>query len=197
MSDPKADDTIAFAEPVAALSAEPGAEPFDEPIDDDLDERLAAAAPRRLANRATYALLALVIAVAGFVGGAQVQKQYGTPAAASTGSPAGANAAGGQYPGAGQFPGGGAARASGAPGGGTGQQGGGRAGAITGTVKLVDGNTVYIETPDGQTITVKTSDQTTVLAPGKLSDLTAGATVSVQGQTTDGTVTATTVTRTK
>jgi hypothetical protein len=171
-------------------------EPFDEPVDDDLDRRLAAAAPRRLANRATYALLALVIAVAGFAGGAQVQKQYGTPAAASTGSPGGANAAGGQYPGAGQFPGG-AGRASGAPGGGTGQQGAGRGNAITGTVKLVDGNTVYIETPDGQTITVKTSDQTTVLAPGTLSDLTAGATVSVQGQSADGTVTATTVTRTK
>jgi hypothetical protein len=170
------------------------AEPFDEPVDDDLDQRLAAAAPRRLANRATYALLALVIAVAGFVGDAQVQKRYGTPAAASTGSPAGGNAAGGQYPGA--FPGG-AGRASGAPGAGTGQQGAGRGGAITGTVKLVDGNTVYIETPDGQTITVKTSDQTTVLAPGKLSDLTPGATVSVQGQSAAGTVTATTVTRTK
>lgn len=187
MSDPKA------GEPITALAA-PAAEPFDEPIDDDLDQRLAAAAPRRLANRATYALLALVIAVAGFVGGAQVQKQYGTPAAASTGSPGGANAA--QYPGAGQFPGG-AGRASGAPGGGTGQQGAGRGNAITGTVKLVDGNTVYIETPDGQTITVKTTGQTTVLAPGELSDLTAGATVSVQGQSTDGTVTATTVTRTK
>jgi hypothetical protein len=171
-------------------------EPFDEPIDDDLDQRLAAAAPRRLANRATYALLALVIAVAGFVGGAQVQKNYGTPAAASTGSPTGANAAGpggGQY--GGQFPGG-AGRASGAPG--TGQQGGtGRGNAITGTVKLVDGNTVYIETPDGQTITVKTTDQTQVLTPGKLSDLAAGATVSVQGQSADGTVTATSVTRTK
>jgi hypothetical protein len=187
MSDPKADE--ATTEQLPELIAEP----FDEPIDDDLNQRLAAAAPRRLANRATYVLLALVIAVAGFVGGAQVQKQYGTPAAASTGSPTGANAGGGQY--GGQFPGGGAGRASGAPG--TGQQGTGRSNAITGTVKLVDGNTVYIETPDGQTITVKTTDQTTILAPGKLSDLTAGATVSVQGQNTDGTVAATSVTKNK
>lgn len=170
-------------------------EPFSEPVDDDLDKQLAAAAPRQFANRATYVLLALVIAVAGFVGGAQVQKHYGTPAAASN-TPAGGGqfpggAAAGQY-GGGQFPGG-AGRASGAPGGAGNRAGG----AITGTVKLVDGTTVYIETPDGQTITVKTSGQTAVLAPGKLADLAVGSTVTVQGQNTDGTVNATTVTRAK
>ncbi|GIJ70062.1 DUF5666 domain-containing protein [Virgisporangium ochraceum] len=153
-------------------------DPFEEPVEDDLDERLAAAAPKRLANRATYALLALVIAVAGFIGGTQVQKRYGTPEAASAAAPTGAA----------QFPGGGAGRASGAPG------GGGR-GGITGTVKLVDGTTVYIETPDGQTITVRTTGDTVVLVPGRLADLAVGSTVTVQGQNADGTVTATSVTR--
>jgi hypothetical protein len=170
---------------------EPFDEPFDEPVEDDLDKRLAAAAPRRLANRATYVLLALVIAVAGFIGGAQVQKHYGTPAAASNNGSGGTNpnAAGGQFPG-------GAGRASGASGAQQGT-GGGRGNAITGTVKLVDGTTVYIETSDGQTITVKTNGDTTVLAPGKLADIAVGSTVTVQGQNADGTVTATQVSRTK
>ena len=56
---------------------------------------------------------------------------------------------------------------------------------------------MYIETSDGQTITVRTNGETTVLAPGRLADLAVGSTVTVQGQNADGTVTATTVTKTK
>jgi hypothetical protein len=164
---------------------------LDHPFEDDLDKRLDAAAPRRLANRATYVLIALVIAVAGFVGGAQVQKHFGTPAAASTadaGGPAGAGGLGGPA---------GAGRPSGFPGGGgtTGPSQGNR--AITGTVKLVDGTTVYIETSDGQTLTVRTTDGTTVLKPGTLADITVGATVTVQGQNVDGTVDATSISKAK
>ena len=161
---------------------------LDEPIADDLDARLAAAAPRQWANRATYVLLTLVIAVAGFVGGAQVQKHFGTPAAAASGDTGGP--AGRATGAAGAFPGAGAGRQSAAPGG----QG---ARGITGTVKLVDGTTVYIETADGQTITVRTNGSTTVSTPGTLADITVGATVTVQGQTTDGTVTATSISRAK
>jgi hypothetical protein len=122
--------------------------------------------------------------VGGFLGGAQVEKHYGMPA---TSPSANASAA---VPGfAGRF------------GGGAGQNAGtgstGRGNAITGTVKLVDGTTVYIETSDGQVLTVRTSDSTTVQLPGTLKDLTAGATVSVQGQNANGTVTATQITRTK
>jgi hypothetical protein len=162
---------------------------LDEPLTEDLTERLAAAAPRRYANRATYVLVALVIAVAGFVGGAQVQKHFGTtPAAASNTSEQAGTA---RDAGAGaNFPGAGAGRQSGAPGGQTNR-------GITGTVKLVDGTTIYIETSDGQTITVRTSGTTTVLTPGSLADIAVGATVTVQGQNADGTVTATSVTRAK
>ncbi|MEV6929604.1 hypothetical protein AB0M46_34640 [Dactylosporangium sp. NPDC051485] len=160
------------------------------PLDDDLNERIAKSAPRRLANRATYVLAGLALLVAGFVGGAQVQKSYGTaPAASGPGgvNPAAlANRGGGQgFPGTGQ--------------GGTGQGGtgtGGR-GGITGTVKLVDGTTVYVESADGTTYIVKTSDKTTVSAPGALKDLTAGSTVTVQGQNAEGTVTATAITKSK
>jgi hypothetical protein len=159
-----------------------------QPLDDDLNERITKAAPRRLANRATYALAGLALLVVGFVGGAQVQKSYGTAPAAST-------PAGGVNP---------AALASafanrGQGGGGTGAQAGtgsGRSG-VTGTVKLVDGTTVYVETADGTTVIVKTSGTTTVSAPGALKDLTAGSTVTVQGQTADGAVTATSITKTK
>jgi hypothetical protein len=164
---------------------------LDEPLTEDLTERLAAAAPRRFANRATYVLVALVIAVAGFVGGAQVQKHFGTTPAAASGTSGLAGAGTGRNAGAGNFPGGGAGRASGAPGGAQATRG------ITGTVKLVDGTTIYIETSDGQTITVRTSGTTTVLTPGSLADIAVGATVTVQGQNADGTVTATSITRAK
>jgi len=177
-SDPEVTDDLTFADGL------------DEPIADDLDTRLAAAAPRQWANRATYALLALVIAVAGFVGGAQVQKHFGTPAAAAAADAGGLAGAGRATGAAGAFPGAGAGRQSGAPGG----QG---ARGITGTVKLVDGTTVYIETPDGQTITVRTNGNTTVSTPGTLADITVGATVTVQGQTADGAVTATSISRAK
>ncbi|MFF5230483.1 hypothetical protein [Dactylosporangium sp. NPDC000521] len=162
-----------------------------QPLDDDLNERITKAAPRRLANRATFVLAGLALLVAGFVGGAQVQKSYGTAPAAATG-PGGVNPAAlaSQFAGRG-FNGGQA---------GTGAQGGaqgGTRGGITGTVKLVDGTTVYVETADGQTLIVKTSGTTTVSTPGALKDLTAGSSVTVVGQNADGTVTATSITKTK
>ncbi|MEV0130548.1 hypothetical protein AB0H83_19060 [Dactylosporangium sp. NPDC050688] len=179
---------LAFAEEPDDLLA--------QPLDDDLNERIAKAAPRRLANRATYVLAGLALLVAGFVGGAQVQKSYGT-APAATGAPGGANPA--AFPS--QFAGRGAQGGQGAPGAqggnaGTGGQTGTR-GGITGTVKLVDGTTVYVETADGQTLIVKTSGTTTVSVPGALKDLTAGSSVTIVGQNADGTVTATSITKTK
>lgn len=161
-----------------------------QPLDDDLSERISKAAPRRLANRATYVLAGLALLVAGFVGGAQVQKSYGTaPAASTPGGGVNPAALASQFAGRGGFPGG-------AQGGtGTGQTG--TRGGITGTVKLVDGTTVYVETADGQTLIVKTSGTTTVSMPGALKDLTAGSSVTIVGQNADGTVTATSITKTK
>lgn len=163
-----------------------------DPFADDLSAQLAAKAPRPRATRTTLALGGLVLAVAGFVGGVITYKQFGTPA-----SPAGF----GQGPalGAGQNPGGfggrGGPNATQAPG------GGGAAGAATtGTVKLIDGTTIYLTTPDGQTVTVRTSSTTSVRTEQAtaLTDVPVGATVSVRGTTAeDGTVTATTVTTTK
>lgn len=207
-----ADDTVAFDEPElladepgllgdepgllvggpGLLGDEPGLEDdlLAQPLDDDLSERIAKAAPRRLANRATFVLAGLALLVAGFVGGAQVQKSYGT-APAAPGAPGGANPAAlaSQFAGRGNQ--------GGLPGGQTGTGSGARGGGITGTVKLVDGTTVYVETADGQTLIVKTSGTTTVSTPGALKDLTAGSSVTIVGQNADGTVTATSITKTK
>jgi hypothetical protein len=158
---------------------------LEDPFADDLDQRLRKAAPLKLANRATYVLVALVIGVAGFVAGAQVQKSYGTSSSAAT---APRN----------NFP---TALPSGFQGFGNRGANGGNGGAggagITGTVKLVDGTTVYVVEADGTVVTVKTSGTTTVSVPGALGDLKAGQTVTVQGQNSDNTVTATSITRTK
>jgi hypothetical protein len=154
-----------------------------DPFADDLTEQLAERAPRRLANRGTVVLGALVLLVAGFLAGAQVQKHWGTASTAQA-----SNNPFGNFPRTG---------ASGFPAlGGQQQQAGGS--ATTGTVKLVDGNTVYIQTADGNTVTIKTSGTTSVQVSGSLKDLKAGATVSVEGQTgSDGSVTATRITKTK
>lgn len=164
-----------------------------DPFDDDLGAELAKRAPRGAPTRATLALGGAVLVVAGFLGGVVVQKNYGATPAAS--SPAG---------GLGNFAGGFAGRgnpsasaAAGTGGGGGGQRGGN---ATTGTVKFVDGTTLYLTTADGETITVKTSGTTTVRTQQTtaLTDLPVGATVTIQGTTdANGVVTATQVTATK
>jgi hypothetical protein len=159
----------------------------DDPFADDLDEQLAAREPRRWATRTTMALAGLVLLVGGFLAGAQVQKHFGVAASAGTGrsQPAG-NAA---------------AFAGGARQGGPTTTGPTTPGtATTGTVKLVDGTTVYIQTGDGRLITVRTNGSTVVqtVQSGALSDLAPGAQVSVEGPAaSDGTVTATKVSRTR
>jgi hypothetical protein len=157
---------------------------------DDLTAELEAAAPRKLVNRATVGLAGLVLALGGFIAGAQVQKNTGTSNAAATTGNRGA------FPGGGAFPT--AFAQNGGEGGGGGQNRSGS--ATTGTVKLVDGTTVYVQTANGDVITVRTSASTAVelAQKAKLSDLKAGAQVTVEGATgTDGVVTATKVTGTK
>ncbi len=182
-----------------------------DPFADDLAERLEAVAPRRWASRTTVALAGLVLLVAGFVGGAQVEKNWGTPNGTSN-RPA-PFASGNPFAGfAGRFggPAGGGAAGGGAAGGGAAGGGSGRGGqngaspngggGTTGTVKLVDGDTVYITTPQGQTVIVKTTGSTTVnvTQPGSLKDLAPGTAVTIQGHTgSDGSVNATSITRTR
>jgi hypothetical protein len=164
---------------------------------EDLASELAKAAPRRWWNRGTLVLGAVAVLLAGFLGGLQVQKHWGTAATASnqTGTAGFNRNTTGGYQG---FPGG-----AGRPGGfGTGTGSGAAASAsaaaaTTGTVKLVDGSTIYVQTPDGDVVTVKTTGKTSVQTSAKssLKNIKAGQTVTVQGPAgSDGTVTATSVT---
>lgn len=209
---PMNDDTaILSALPAGQM---PEAEPEDESRD-GLAEELAHAAPKRWWNRGTVVLAGLVLLAGGFVGGVQVQKNWGTTASGNTGFPAGGFAAGAAGGGAGRYGGGAARGGAGAYGGGAqggaaqggAAQGGGTQGGAapassgtTGTVKLVDGTTIYVQTSDGNLITVNTNGKTTVSAASKstLKSVKAGQKVTVQGATgSDGSVTATSVTTTK
>jgi hypothetical protein len=167
--------------------------PPPAPDQNDFAAELAKAAPRRWWNRGTLVLGAVALMLGGFLGGLQVQKHYGTGTTAATARPgagAGVGARGG-------FPGGGAFGGGAAP---TAAASAAAAAPTTGTVKLVNGTTLYVETADGTVVTVRTSGRTTVQSAtkGKLKDVKAGDTVSVQGAAdTEGTVTATTVTESK
>jgi hypothetical protein len=197
--------TTAQLAPDAPAHSEPGSahdvDLSQDPFADDLAEQLEAVAPRRWVSRTTVALAGLVLLIAGFVGGAQVEKNWGTPNGASN-RPA-PFASGNPFAGfGGRF---GGAAGGGAAGGGTATGSGGRGGQngggeTTGTVKLVDGDTVYITTPQDQTVIVKTTGSTTVnvAQPGSLKDLAPGTAVTIQGQTgSDGSVNATSITKTK
>ncbi|MFL6055562.1 MAG: hypothetical protein ACJ72W_22080 [Actinoallomurus sp.] len=173
------------------------------PFDGDLAEELAAAEPRQDRRRipsATLFLTAGVLVVAGFVGGVQADKHWGTKQTPTGfGRLAGAaGQGGGGYPGLG---GGTSRRGAYGQGGGFGQGGGsgqgGAAPGTTGTVKLVDGDIIYVQTPGG-IVRVKTTGATkvSVTKSAKLKDLKAGASVVVQGTPAqDGSVAATTVTQ--
>ncbi|GAB4056164.1 hypothetical protein [Catellatospora paridis] len=161
----------------------------DVPMD-DLVAGLAKAKRGPWLTRSTGALLALVLTCGGFLAGVQVQQRFGTSGtAAATGAGGTGNRPGGVRGGFGQ------AGTGGFQGGQqTGQQP--AAAPITGKIKLVDGTTVYLETADGRLLTIKTGDTTTVQATDKiaLKDLAAGTEITVQGTTSDTTVTATTIT---
>jgi hypothetical protein len=164
----------------------------EDPFDDDLSSQLKARTPLKLTSRTTLALSGAVLVVAGFIGGVLVQKNFGTTTPAANnraGIGALANGAGGT----------GGAAANGGTGGGAGGAAAGR-NATTGTVKFVDGTTIYLTGADGSTITVKTSSTTAVrvLQTGSAKDIPVGATVVVQGSAdADGIITATQVTAQK
>lgn len=169
-----------------------------DPFADDLSAQLAARAPRRYATRTTMVLAALVLLAIGFFAGAQVQKRYGTPAAGSQASGRSAFAAAGGNFGGGNFGGGGfgGQRQVGQTNPGAAQPSAAASNVTTGSVKLVDGTTLYVQTADGNVVTVRTGGTTAIQGTphGKLSDLTPGTQVTVTGSASgDGVVTATKV----
>jgi hypothetical protein len=137
---------------------------------------------RRLVTPLTGALVAIIVAAAGFAGGVEVQKSQastGTPA-----GPAGIGAGGARF---------------GPPGGGAGGGAAASGSAAAGTVSYVKGNTLYVKSADGTTVKVKVTSgaKVTRTASTDASKVHPGDTVVVQGSKNgSGTVTASTVTAT-
>lgn len=165
----------------------------DEAFDDDLEEQLRALAPRKIATRTTLVLAGIVLVVAGFLGGIFTQKEFGSTSGGSSDSGTSRNVAGGAAASAMAGQRGGASGAPVAQGGQDSSEGS----TTTGTVKKVDGTTVYIETSDGTTITVKTTTETTVESTetSSLSELAVGTEITVEGTGTETTINATKVTK--
>jgi hypothetical protein len=195
----------------AGASASPAVPPHDvlaQPPDArDISAELSAP-PRRRLPWPTLALSAAVVAVLAFTGGVLVGKDRPS-ASPRTGD--GAFARGGAF-----TAGGTGGRAFGGPRGttgtgtagaggtATGGAGGGRpgggafgAGLTIGTVKLVDGTTVYVTDTQGDIVKITTKKTTRVseATTGKVSDLQPGQTVTVRGsRDPSGDIAATTVT---
>jgi Domain of unknown function (DUF5666) len=138
-----------------------------------------AAPPRRKLPWLSLVLAGAVIATGAFAGGVWYQQGNGSGGGGSKSSRAAAApgaATGGGY---GQN----AGRRSGQGQGQGGQGQGGQAGFARGTVKAVDGNTVYLTDANGNTVKVTTADSTKVQLnkEGKVSDLQPGQSVTVVG----------------
>ena len=166
---------------------------LSSPLDDD-DAELTAVLTRRPRAKLpslTLILAAVVVASAGFLGGALVGKHYGSSGsgnlAAFRGLAARATASAS----------GGTGARSGFAGGGGGLFGGGN--ATVGTIKLVDGATVYVQTAAGDIVQVATSAGTkvTVSTTVPVKDLRPGETVIVQGsKNSSGAIAATSISQT-
>ena len=175
----------------------------------DNGDRLTAALARRPRAKLpslTVVLVVVVIASAGFIGGILVGKHYGSSSSGGVASRFGAfAAAAGASSSAGTGTGtragfGGAGGGFAGAGGGTGGTGGFAGGSATvGTIKLVDGKTVYVQTSAGDIVQVSTSAGTkvTVSSSVPVKDLEPGETVIVEGsKNSSGGVSATSISQT-
>ena len=170
---------------------------LSSPIDDD-DAELTAVLTRRPRAKLpslTLVLAAIVVASAGFLGGALVGKHYGSSSSGSLAAEfsrlAGARAS------ASASPGSSAGSGSGFAGRGGGLFGGGN--ATVGSIKLIDGNTVYVQTTAGDIVQVTTSAGTkvTVSSTVPVKDLRPGETVIVEGsKNSSGAIAATSISQT-
>jgi hypothetical protein len=138
--------------------------------------------PRAKLPSLTIVLVVVVVASAGFIGGIMVGKHYGSSGSSSLASRFGAFAAAGAN--ASASTGTGSRTGLGGAGGGFGGAGGFAGGnATVGTIKLIDGSTVYLQTSAGDIVQVSTSAGTKVTASSTVpvKDLQPGETVIVEG----------------
>ncbi|MFC4592165.1 hypothetical protein [Sphaerisporangium corydalis] len=175
------------------------------PFDGDLDAELAVRPDGRRTSTLTLVLGAGVVLVVGMLMGIQAHKAFGSSTGGRQGLQSALAGNGGQRAGGlrGGYPGGGQGLGQGQGGqgqGGQGGQGGGGGGAFgnvtVGTIKLVDGGKIYLETAGGGVVTIKTTGDTKVQVSkeGKVKDLKPGSSIIVQGErAADGTISATSV----
>lgn len=159
------------AEQLALLATPPDAR--------DVSAELAAP-PRRKLPWLSLVLAGGVIATGAFAGGVWYQKDNGPSGGGKSSARAAAAAAPGGGYGQGQN---GSRRQGQGQGQGQGGQGAGQGGFARGTVKAVDGSTVYLTDANGNTIKVTTGDATKVQLnkEGKVGDLQPGQSVTVVG----------------
>jgi Domain of unknown function (DUF5666) len=155
----------------------------------DLHDELPPRPRRKLLTPVPLALLAVLIAAAGFISGVLVQKQQQD---AGAGGPAGGlpDFASAQA---------GAEGAGGGPGGGASGSAPGAGDATVGEVSSVKGKTLYVTDAQGNTIAVKTSSasEVTRTAESQVRAIKPGDTVIVQGsERDDGSVRASSITAT-
>jgi hypothetical protein len=171
---------------------------LSSPLDDD-DAELTAVLTRRPRAKLpslTLILAAIVVASAGFLGGALTGKHYGSSGSSNLAAFRGLAAARASASSS-ASPGTGTGSRSGFPGGAGGALGGGN--ATIGTIKLIDGGTVYVQTTAGDIVQVATSAGTkvTVSSTVPVKDLQPGETVIVQGsKNSSGAIAATSISQT-
>jgi Cu/Ag efflux protein CusF len=144
---------------------------------------------RKGVPRITVILGAGLLVAAAFLGGIQAQKQWGDDSNGGGGNFAGRFAAANGGTGANAGPG---AQTGQGAGGLFGRRGGG---FTTGTVKLVQGSTLYVTTTDGNVVKVSVPASSTVTksVTTKVSGIKPGDSVTAIGTTSNGVVKATSV----
>ena len=166
---------------------------LSSPLDDDDDlTAVLTRRPRAKLPSLTLVLAAIVVASAGFLGGALVGKHYGSSSSGSLAAEfsrlAGARAS-----------------ATASTGSGSGSGFAGRGGlfsggnATIGTIKLIDGGIVYVQTTAGNIVQVATSAGTkvTISSTVPVKDLQPGETVIVEGsKNSSGAIAATSISQT-
>jgi hypothetical protein len=148
------------------------------------DEPLAPRPRGRLLRPVPLALIAVVIAAAGFLGGVEAQK------GSASGSGAGGLPGGGNLPSFAKA----AAGTTSEP-----ATGGASEAATSGTVTSVEGHTIYVKEADGTTVAVKVGDGATVTRDSNVSakKVHPGDAVTVEGSKRGSTVRASSVSATE
>lgn len=156
-------------------------------VDDDFVDQVP---PRSRLSLPTLALCVLLVMAVSFGAGVLVQKHHDRGLSSATGLPSGLAG-----PGSGTLPGLGA-QGTGGSSSGDGSSSGSQSAtpAVVGTIVSIKGSDITVRDLGGKTHLVRTTGATSVTVPWRVDHLRPGTTVSVTGTTSNGVVTATSIT---